>query len=55
MLFSCQLKVKEEIKKDFSALEIVVLKEEVIELNEGIYHKGKASVIRFIGKRSLKE
>ncbi len=41
----------EEIKNDFSALEIVVLKEEEIELNEGIYHKGKASVIRFIAKK----
>jgi len=41
----------EEIKNDFSALEIVVLKEEEIELTEGIHHQGKAVVIRFIGKK----
>jgi len=40
----------DEIRNDFAALEIEVLKEEEIDLNEGIHHKGKASVIRFIGK-----
>jgi ubiquinone/menaquinone biosynthesis C-methylase UbiE len=46
MLFSL-----DEIEKDFSALEVVVLKQEEIELNEGLFHKGKASVVRFIGKK----
>ncbi|MBT8318473.1 MAG: class I SAM-dependent methyltransferase [Lutibacter sp.] len=46
MLFSL-----DEIEQDFSALEVVVLEHEEIELNEGAYHKGKASVIRFIGKK----
>jgi len=47
MLFSL-----EEIKKDFSDLEILEFNQEEIELNEGFYHKGKASVIRFIGKKA---
>ena len=41
----------EGIKNDFSALKTIKLQEELIELNEGIHHKGKGSVIRFIGKK----
>lgn len=41
----------EGIQNDFSELETIELKEELIDLNEGIYHKGKGSVIRFIGKK----
>lgn len=41
----------ESIRDDFLALETVELREELIELNEGIHHKGKGSVIRFIGKK----
>ncbi|WP_372744087.1 class I SAM-dependent methyltransferase [Lutibacter sp.] len=41
----------EEIKEDFLELEIIELKQEEILLNEGIYHNGKSSVIRFIGKK----
>ncbi|MBU2940450.1 class I SAM-dependent methyltransferase [Lacinutrix sp. C3R15] len=44
MLFSI-----EEIKEDFSALEVKLLQENTIELSEGNYHKGKAEVIRFLG------
>lgn len=40
-----------EIENDFKVLETVALSEELIELNEGIHHKGKGSVIRFIGKK----
>jgi 2-polyprenyl-3-methyl-5-hydroxy-6-metoxy-1,4-benzoquinol methylase len=46
MLFS-----SEEIENDFKGCDILLLKEEIIQLNEGAYHKGKASVIRFIGKK----
>jgi len=41
----------ESIKDDFKDLEIQVLKEELIDLDEGIHHKGKGDVIRFIGKK----
>lgn len=46
MLFSI-----DEIKADFKGFEILELAEKVIELNEGLYHIGKASVIRFVGKK----
>lgn len=39
------------LKSDFIDLEIISLKEENVELNEGEYHKGKAEIIRFIGKK----
>ena len=42
----------EEIENDFKALERIQLFEEIIDLNEGIHHKGKGSVIRFIGKNT---
>lgn len=41
----------EEIKADFSNYEIIQLEEKEIELNEGLFHNGKGSVIRFIGKK----
>ena len=44
MLFSI-----EEIKMEFPEIEFNFLKEEVIELSEGNYHCGTASVIRFVG------
>ena len=44
MLFSI-----EEIKSDFNDFEIVELKEEILELNEGEFHVGKSAVIRFVG------
>jgi hypothetical protein len=46
MLFSI-----EEIKADFSDYEIIQLEEKEIELNEGKFHKGTGSVIRFFGKK----
>ncbi|MDQ0641041.1 2-polyprenyl-3-methyl-5-hydroxy-6-metoxy-1,4-benzoquinol methylase [Pedobacter sp. W3I1] len=44
MLFSI-----EEIKSDFENYEIIVLEEKEIELNEGLFHNGQGSVIRFVG------
>jgi len=41
----------EEIKADFPNYEIIQLEEKEIELNEGLFHNGKGSVIRFIGKK----
>lgn len=46
MLFSI-----EEIKSDFENYEILVLEEKEIELNEGLFHNGRGSVIRFVGRR----
>lgn len=41
----------EEIRSDFSDFDILTLEEVEIELNEGLYHNGTGSVIRFIGKK----
>ncbi|UUF14042.1 MULTISPECIES: class I SAM-dependent methyltransferase [Flavobacterium] len=41
----------EEIKADFLNYEIIELEEKEIELNEGLFHNGKGSVIRFIGRK----
>jgi 2-polyprenyl-3-methyl-5-hydroxy-6-metoxy-1,4-benzoquinol methylase len=41
----------EEIEADFNNYEIIELKETVIHLNEGIYHNGEGSVIRFVGRK----
>jgi SAM-dependent methyltransferase len=41
----------EEIKADFPNYEIIELEEKEIELNEGLFHNGTGSVIRFIGKK----
>lgn len=46
MLFSV-----DEIKSDFSEFEIVELHEKVVELNEGPFHSGTGSVIRFVGRK----
>ena len=46
MLFS-----KEELKSDFANYEIVELDEKEIELNEGLFHNGRGSVIRFVGRK----
>ncbi|RZL26924.1 MAG: SAM-dependent methyltransferase, partial [Pedobacter sp.] len=40
-----------EIKADFPNYEIIELVEQDIELNEGLYHNGTGSVIRFIGRK----
>ena len=41
----------DEIKSDFPNYEIIELVEQDIELNEGLYHNGIGSVIRFIGQK----
>ncbi|MEL1253241.1 class I SAM-dependent methyltransferase [Flavobacterium sp. DGU38] len=41
----------EEIKSDFPDYEIIELEEKEIELNEGLFHNGKGSVIRFVGRK----
>ena len=45
------LYTKELLKNDFNDLDIQQLYTDVILLNEGKYHIGKADVIRFIGKK----
>ncbi|HYM95103.1 MAG TPA: hypothetical protein VET23_13240, partial [Chitinophagaceae bacterium] len=46
MLFST-----DEIRSDFPNYEILELAEQEIELNEGMHHQGKGSVIRFTGRK----
>jgi 2-polyprenyl-3-methyl-5-hydroxy-6-metoxy-1,4-benzoquinol methylase len=46
MLFSI-----DELKSDFENYEIIELEEKEIELSEGLFHKGKGSVIRFVGRK----
>ena len=46
MLFSI-----DEIKSDFANYEIIALEEKEIELNEGLFHNGQGSVIRFVGRK----
>ena len=40
-----------EIKADFNNYEVLELEETEIELNEGHYHIGQGSVIRFVGQK----
>ncbi len=44
---------KESIQANFPDFEIVLLEEVEVALNEGIYHNGVGSVIRFIGKKAI--
>lgn len=46
MLFSI-----EEMRTDFTNFEILELQETEVELEEGNYHNGKGSVIRFVGRK----
>jgi len=41
----------EEIKSDFPNYEFLELEEKEIELNEGLFHNGTGSVIRFVGRK----
>ncbi len=41
----------DEIKSDFEDFEMIELTEMEVELNEGLYHIGRGSVIRFIGRK----
>jgi len=40
--------------EDFSSLEVVQMQELVTELNEGIFHRGRAHVLRYIGMKPAK-
>lgn len=42
----------EELKKDFSPLDMEVAEEQEIHLSEGVYHQGPAAVIRIIAKKN---
>ena len=42
---------EQEIREDFSNYDIIHLQEETIGLEEGKYHNGEGTVIRFIGKK----
>ena len=46
MLFSIA-----EIEADFPDFDVIELIEKEIDLDEGLYHKGRASVVRFVGKK----
>jgi SAM-dependent methyltransferase len=41
----------DEIKKDFSSLKSIILKEETINIEEGEKHSGEASVVGFVGEK----
>ena len=41
----------EEIKDYFTNFEILMLEESEIKLEEGLYHNGLGSVIRFVGRK----
>jgi len=41
----------DELKSDFVNYKIIELAEKEIELNEGLFHNGKGSVIRFVGRK----
>lgn len=43
----------EEIKADFPDYHIIELAETEIELNEGLFHNGTGSVIRFVGQKTI--
>jgi hypothetical protein len=46
MLFSL-----EQVQKDFLGFEVQILEECEVLLNEGEFHIGRGSVIRFVGKK----
>lgn len=48
---SIQLYEIDAIKKDFNDFEVEIATEERTDLNEGIYHKGRSSVVQFVGKK----
>ncbi|GAA0893448.1 class I SAM-dependent methyltransferase [Fulvivirga kasyanovii] len=41
----------EELRSDFVNYEILELEEREVTLNEGLFHNGKSSVIRFVGRK----
>ncbi|HMI79533.1 MAG TPA: class I SAM-dependent methyltransferase [Ferruginibacter sp.] len=48
MLFSI-----DELRSDFGNYGIIELAEKEIELSEGLFHNGKGSVIRFVGRKKI--
>ena len=40
-----------EIRLDFPNYEIAYLKEEEVDLQEGLYHNGRSAVLRFVGRK----
>lgn len=42
---------KQEIKETFKNFEVIQLNETLVELSEGSFHNGVASLIRFVGKK----
>lgn len=43
----------EELRADFKDFEIIELVEKEVELQEGIYHNGVGSVVRFVGRKTV--
>ncbi|MDF2158549.1 class I SAM-dependent methyltransferase [Algoriphagus sp. CAU 1675] len=43
---------EEELMQDFGGLEVIVKEEKIVALEEGEFHVGESSVIRFVGKKS---
>ena len=41
----------DELQSDFNNYEILILEEKEVELSEGLYHNGKGSVTRFVGRK----
>lgn len=41
----------EEIQADFADFEPLLLREEIVDLQEGLYHNGQGAVIRFVGRK----
>ncbi len=41
----------EELEADFTGYEVLELAEVEVELSEGLFHNGKGSVVRFVGKK----
>jgi 2-polyprenyl-3-methyl-5-hydroxy-6-metoxy-1,4-benzoquinol methylase len=41
----------DEIRTDFQDFEFIALGEQEVELQEGLFHNGKGSVIRFVGRK----
>lgn len=41
----------DEIRRDFTDCEILLLQETLVELHEGQFHNGTSSVIRFVGRK----
>ncbi len=39
------------LRSDFKNFEIIELSEQEVELQEGLFHNGKGSVIRFVGRK----